>query len=316
MKKTIKLIGIIAIAAIIGLSMTACGGGEATPSPVNLPSVGYESKDSAGNIYLLEITKNASGRAAYTPANGDTYELTIISNDVDIKKSKGTVTVSGSGFTLTPAGSSTPFNVTTSGENMTGITGTITLTDNSTKPAPSSVNPVIVNPRTIEFKAGRWGGTLYDDKAGGENWAADDLKLEDFTSVKPREGYVYRFQMSGTPNKPLKWFGIGIHSLRGNNWDDDGFGEKYEWAGGPAEFNLSKSFDETFGMQIWVNVKEPAYFYINMANTLWQRFPNDGDQGQLPKHYHDKLPANIPNGEVMARITNFRLRLINITLGS
>jgi len=86
MKNTLKLFGIIAMAAIIVFSMAAC------PSPTSPAASGgsppataprtatYVGEDAAGNRYTLEITErlqSRSGRNAYTAQDGDSFKLTV-----------------------------------------------------------------------------------------------------------------------------------------------------------------------------------------------------------------------------------------------
>jgi len=148
MKKS--FLAMSALALVLGMALAGCdnvttggaGGGGETPA---ISSSVYESTDGSYD-YKLEITASA-GRAAYTPKTGDTYVLTITAFGTnDSTTSKGTVTVKSEGsFELKPSNApATTFtvivNVTNSGAEITAITGTITLTDNSTKPAPERLS--------------------------------------------------------------------------------------------------------------------------------------------------------------------------------
>jgi hypothetical protein len=105
-----------------GLAFSSCGDGGETP----LGSVSYVYTKN-GTTYSLTITENAA-RAAYAPANGDTYLLLIISNG-GTNTSKGIVAfVKGGVLTLKPENSSTVFTAKVSGGSITSIEGTITLT--------------------------------------------------------------------------------------------------------------------------------------------------------------------------------------------
>jgi hypothetical protein len=76
MKNKMKFLGIIALVAIIGFSMAACptggGGGGGGNTAGSITYTG----ESGGSTYSLKITEN-TGRAVYTPKNGDSYELTV-----------------------------------------------------------------------------------------------------------------------------------------------------------------------------------------------------------------------------------------------
>jgi hypothetical protein len=140
MKNKIKILGIIALVAIIGFSMAACsngstggGGGSKTTAA---SSITYTGKSADGSSYTLKITEN-TGRAAYTPKKGDSYELTVSG-----KKSTGSVeTFSGGAFTLKPSNSDTTFKASISGSDLTELSGTITWTDKQEITGPGKLTP-------------------------------------------------------------------------------------------------------------------------------------------------------------------------------
>jgi len=149
MKNSIKLFGIIAMVAVIGLSMAGCKQDVTDPIP---QTVTYRGIDDNNQMYMLKITEN-TGRAAYTPQRGDSYELTV-----GTKKSRGTV-VSYINLTITlqpSVAGATQITVTVSSSGITGMTGTITFTDGS----PSETAPTTVTPSTggSDPIAGTWEG--------------------------------------------------------------------------------------------------------------------------------------------------------------
>jgi hypothetical protein len=133
-KKHGALIGFVVLLIAAMFTITGCdtGLGGNTGDPQTVTYSGMANNET----YTLKITKQTS-RAAYTPQSKDSYELTITPGN---KKSSGTITVSGSTFTLTPTGK-TAFTVTISGTGITAITGTITFTDNTTKAGPGTLIP-------------------------------------------------------------------------------------------------------------------------------------------------------------------------------
>ena len=143
MKNTIKLLGIIALVAVIRFAVTAtfaaCGGddgpstpGGNTPGGGGNPQIATYTSTAGGTAYTLKITENT---ARYAAQIGDTFELTVGG-----KTSRGTVTnvSSGGQLTLKPDNSSTTFTAIVSGDGIASITGTITFTDGSTSAAPGS----------------------------------------------------------------------------------------------------------------------------------------------------------------------------------
>jgi hypothetical protein len=97
--------------------------------------------------YELTVTQSAANAtakatawAAFTPAEGDSYALSITENG-ETQKSSGTVKAfSGSTFTLTASiNVSVTFTVAISGSRITNITGTITVEGGVTITGPGSV---------------------------------------------------------------------------------------------------------------------------------------------------------------------------------
>jgi hypothetical protein len=125
MKNVLKAFGVIALVAIIGFSMAACGGGGDDDDGGNTATY---TGTSDGTTYTLKITNTAR----YAAQNGDAYVLTG-----GTKSSAGTVSnVSGNTLTLTPTNApNTPFTATVSGSNITGFSGNVTWVGEST-PTP------------------------------------------------------------------------------------------------------------------------------------------------------------------------------------
>jgi hypothetical protein len=304
MKNNKILLAILAIALVFG--MTACGDGGGGTSqqqqqqPAEPTSTAYQSKDSSGNVYILEIIKKGSSRAAYTPQNGDTYVLTIVLADGTIKTSEGTVDVSGSGssrsFTLTPTDSDTSFTITTSGENMNAISGTITFTEGDPIVKTEALTPVPVKEETGKVETHCWdmdrGGT-------GVGW-----ELSDITPVIPKQGYKLHFRVSGTVEKtvmPLKWLQVELYRTASEGVD-------YQWLGASEKVDLSrkKYIDDTFVVNIWNDATPPYDIHVGFGNQWWNSWVEDGfDSGE-------RLPANIKDGDVIMAFSNFNFKLVRI----
>jgi len=145
MKNRVKLIGIIALVAVMAFALvfTACsdGGGSGGKTTTTGGSTGPQtvtySGTADGSTYTLKITEDAESRAAYSPLKGDKYELTVGS-----KKSAGILAlVSALVFTLQPSGTDAPtFTVTvTASGAITKMSGTITWSNGTTEPAPATL---------------------------------------------------------------------------------------------------------------------------------------------------------------------------------
>jgi hypothetical protein len=133
---------VLCAAGILGLFLSGCSqplGGSVDGGK----SITYSG--TAGNKTYTLVIYESGDRAVYTPKKGDRYELTINPGNA---KSVGTVTnTAGTNFTLKPGGSGAAFTVTAavteSGSGgITAISGTITLTDGKTTPAPARVTPI------------------------------------------------------------------------------------------------------------------------------------------------------------------------------
>jgi hypothetical protein len=126
------------LAAALVLAMTACnngGGGSPPPGGKDPTSTVYRSTDADGNIYELEIFKQGS-RAAYSPKDGDDCVLTVYLRLGGKKTSTGTITVSGTTFTIKKG--DIEFTITVSGDSIAKIEGeSIPLDDNTTQAIPT-----------------------------------------------------------------------------------------------------------------------------------------------------------------------------------
>jgi hypothetical protein len=118
------LLAILTVALVF--VMTACKQGDGDNTGTELGAITYSGMNGT-DLYALTISQS-SARAAYGPQNGDTYYL-IIADTSAYNTSTGRVTISGSTLTLSKGGGV----VTVSGSSITGITGSITLDQGSTK---------------------------------------------------------------------------------------------------------------------------------------------------------------------------------------
>jgi len=304
MKNTIKLLGIIALVALIGFSFAGCDTGGDSPAPAPGPSGPPPSQKTvytwvAGDdSYRLEVTEASNSRAAYNPKSGDTYVLTITLKAGGTKTSSGAVAVSGNTFTLKPTGTETTFTITVTATAttviVTGMEGTITFeggTDTlfvTDKP----VTPVKVY-ETYDLKAVYYGSEDLVAQGKGQSWRTG-YPLSDFTDHTPKKGDIFTFKLSGTTTKDMEEFRIVIYQ------DTSGLGIKYD-------------FDFIGVPKDWATVKLPTTFVDQKIVVFINDDPNpDRSQRNPPWIYFENettIPGSIPKGETVASIRNFRVSI-------
>jgi len=149
MKNKLKWFGIIALVAIIGISITACGG----------PSQNIYEGIANAQIYSLVITQKRSFTP--DPDGGDIYKLTF---GMNISEGE-VISFNGTIFNLKPsvAGPNT-FNVTVSGNDLAGFDPSTPIT------ITSGVNTgsTITGPQTL--LGGSFIGTI------GSGWPSKDVR--------------------------------------------------------------------------------------------------------------------------------------------
>jgi len=306
MKNVFKLLGITALAAVIGLSFAGCAG-EDSPEPATPQKMVY-TWDAGDDSYELEITEASEGRAVYTPKTGDTYVLTITLNVGGTQKSSGIVTVSSSSgkestLTLKPANSNTTFTVTVvataTNVLVESVDGEIVVEDGEKVTVSGPVIPVKVY-ETFVFWAEKWTPTeafpCYN-----ESWKTDPFNLSDFTTHIPTKGDTLTFRFSGTTNKEMKGFEFQIVS-----WADS---EPWRFIGSSKDYKLSETFDQKFDVPIYGDpYSNTSGFGLYIVNYLWE----SGLDGEIYFDTGDRLPEGAKDGDVMATVRNFRLSLVNI----
>ena len=145
MSKYLKLLGFIALAAVIVFSMASCdsgttglgGGGEAEPGLAV-----YSGRHSTNDL-TLTISEKKTGKAVYDPKNGDSYKMLVgdklsSGNVTDVEKTETTLK-----FTLKPSrGDTFTVTITISTSKITNVTGTVTFDSEGETPwaGPGNVN--------------------------------------------------------------------------------------------------------------------------------------------------------------------------------
>jgi hypothetical protein len=287
MKNVFKVLWIIALVAIIGFSFASCGGGggggPAPATPANPTSAVFESKDSAGNIFILEVSSASASRAAYTPKNGDSFTLTIITSAGETWTDSGSVSTSGTTLTLSGTKASA-LSITVSGNNMTkievpsGTTITIEGT-NITTVTLTAIQQAI--PTVFTLNADKWS----DDES---DWNRR-MDLSEITSVKPKKDNRIRFRIRGTTDKALENLALQLDSYP-SDWSD------YQFLGCSESIKIpAGDFNKTFEFQILDNPKTGYTVAIGLYNFI-------------------AVPASVKHGAVMATISNFEIKCIGLNL--
>ena len=138
MKTMYKFLGIIALVAIIGFSMLACGSPSGGPSGTGdgdeREAVSYEVLRNNIN-YSLTISPPARGRAAHLP--GDAYALMVKNAENEQISSGKVVEVTETGFVLQPSyerAATFTIRINLNNGTIVSITGNITFNNGTTSP--------------------------------------------------------------------------------------------------------------------------------------------------------------------------------------
>jgi len=158
--------------------------------------------------------------------------------------------------------------------------------------------PAVASYPLINLTASIWN----DNNSSGENWSSgNQIKLSDFTTVKPKAGDELKFKISGNASAQMNGFGIEIFQMQGDNWDT------YRWLGSSSQYNLLSPF-ENYIIECSIS-SVPASnvaIYVGLINTLWRKNSSGDylyDSGQT-------LPPGTKNGDVMATISDFSISLV------
>jgi len=240
MKKTLKTLGLIALVAVIGFSITACGGDDTTPddddplSPIP-QSVSYVSEDGNGNLYTLVITENTGGRSArYTAKAGDsfTFKVELFNNGVYsvallFSGTIGSVEDSGTEIEITITVNGKPLTITIEDAEMTVISGDIVdeddaevvTTPNDLTPVPEAVNwsswtypdataTIMHSVNSKEVCTITIGGTAQPNDET-DNYGKWKASVDYSYTPKANTAYAYKFEawtQSGSRNLNVKFY--------------------------------------------------------------------------------------------------------------
>ena len=285
-------LGILGMVLVFGMAFVGCGNDDSTDNQ----TVKYEGKDVTGNTYILTITEKTN-RAVYTPAEGDSYVLIIKIKGQPDKKSRGTVKgVSADGtFTLQPSveGSDT-FSVVISGEKISSVSGDIAVEGGD-----------VITPRTFStlyLRAHRYYSE--DGLSYGEQWDGSEIKLYDFIKVIPQKGDTLTFSISGQSDKKMEYFQIIAGQLN-SSYDIN----SYYYLGGSERVELPVSFSgNIFEIPIINDIDPDVDVVLSLIKQLWQKYKVDTNE--YYNYNYGTIPEDIPDGTIMATISNFSISLV------
>jgi hypothetical protein len=296
MKNANKLAGIAVLALAAVFSFAACNTGTSSGDPTSASYSGY---DPVGNRYALTIRD--SGRAAYSPKDGDKYTLTIsVSGGNKTRTGTGTVKIIPGGFTLTGSKAGT-LNITVSGSGITEITdGEITFDDDEiirikspiplSRTAPPSSTDIWTKVNDWDQMNGTWEGS-------GSRSVRDEYKVPDWLGGKPEvifgmktkymEATMY---ISTAEDKMISQKTYMLTFSGGNitqkaNWDilkhilslyDPGFPEEYD---DDFEYHFDDIKHTAIRIEPCIEPNDyekypPGTIPVNISLTVAQQFPN------------------------------------------
>ena len=188
----------LALALVIALAFSTCSnpsGPDLTTEPLSETYTAVK----GGVTYKLTITQsaaNAKAKAAFTPAEGDSYVLEITEKGVTKTSSGKVKAYSNNKFTLTAStNASASFEVTVSSSGITNITGTIATQDGATVTAPGSLT-------TTSGGGGGGGGGGGTGGGGGSGGSGGtNSSITTFTDIEAFRVWLAD-QPANTINKP------------------------------------------------------------------------------------------------------------------
>jgi len=324
MKNFFKLIGIIALAAIIGFTMAGCDKDSTSSdqTPGTTPGSGlYTTKDVLGNTYSISIgssipAASIDARYARAAVKNDNVMMEVKGRDSKARNVSGTVKDIQTDGTLTiETDKGDEFSVVVNGANLEAIVSdgagikldksvSFTAADGKTETATT------ITPRTFDniyLRANRWN----NGNQRGEQYASGlSVLVKDFPTnvsrLAPGTNGRYTITISGTIDKALSHVQIEVQGLT----EDD----KWVYLGAnTTQRPISKgAFKETVPLNV-NNDFGTSYDLLDYKEVILQvtevlKYENDAhpdwkqDYGSL---------GNTPNGQIMASISNFKISLID-----
>jgi hypothetical protein len=266
------------------------------PAPIG--SGQYAGKDVLGNSYSLSVGSDAS-RAAI---RNDRYRMEVRTRDGRTRSVTGIVTdISTDGtLTLEPDGSTDEFTATVGGNTLESV-----ASGGDLAPIPFS-DGTTLTPRTfdnIHLRATRWSG----GGARGENWGSGlSVLVKDFPTNVSRltwDNDRYAMTVSGTVDTNLSRVEFEVQGLT----EDDQWEYLAGYTDGDIQITANVPFNITKNLNVAVNADLTSYkeIILQVTNDILKVF-DDHPEWNVD---NGTIPAEIPNGQIMASISNFNISL-------
>jgi hypothetical protein len=180
---------------------------------------------------------------------------------------------------------------------------TLALVECGGEETPGETSRTDGPPTVAEYDALNLYSTTWDTDSSGQSYgSADQIKLSDFSTVKPKQGDVLKFKISGTSSKELKNFQITLFQMQGTNWDT------YKWLGASSCVTLPSSFNDYTTDEVTLyNAPNSNAIYVSLNDVLWQK---DSDGNYTVGDGSERFPSSTKNGDIIATITNFSISLV------
>jgi len=139
------------------------------------------------------------------------------------------------------------------------------------------LTPIIVETTDQNLNANMW-----DD---GEAWNFV-FNLKNITPAIPKKGDVFRFRISGTPDKTLEKLNLSIEAHT-EDWSS------YQWLGGSESIRVIGTFEHTFEIEIGEDPNPGNIIGLDLSNNVL-------------------VPPNVKRFDTVATIKDFKIRFVGI----
>jgi len=304
--KMLSILAIIALVVIIGFTMAACGGDSGGGGTAE--SGQYAKKDVLGNTYSISVGSNAS-RAAVP---GDRFSMAVKGRDDKTRETQGSVKAVSDDGTLTL-------------ETDNHVEFTAVVKDNSLESVASdaveiplggatAADNIKLTPRSFDsifLRAHRWSSSNTESGSmrGEQYGSGNSVLVKDFpTNVSELEmdDDRYTITISGTLDRALSRVSIEVQGLTENGqWIF--LANNNSFVSIPAgSFNKTITLDHITSDPVSHSLLAYKEIILQVTEVINKTFLDHPDWSlNVP----GSIPADIPDGQIMATISNFNIAL-------